>query len=283
MKDIFLNFLKEKSDILEKEIDNILNEYKTSPIYPALNYAIKSGGKRLRPTLLLASFSSFKENEDIALPFAIAIELIHTYSLIHDDLPPIDNAETRRGKPSLHKVFGEDIAILTGDAFLTLAFEVMSKNKNFKESLILKSIYEISSLAGINGMVGGQVMDVMSSPDEANEELLYYIHSRKTGCLIKASLKVGAILSETEDENIKLIENFGEKVGLTYQILDDIEDSKKNEEDEKRVTFTKFFGVEKSKEIALNLLDESLYIIKNLNLKNNILESFVYYLKSWLS
>ncbi len=111
---------------------------KTSPIYPALTYSIKGGGKRLRPTLLLASYSSFKENENIALPFAIGIEFIHTYSLIHDDLPPIDNAETRRGKPSLHKVFGEDIAILAGDAFLTLAFEVMSKTKNFKERINFK-------------------------------------------------------------------------------------------------------------------------------------------------
>lgn len=283
MEEIFLNFLKEKSEIIEKEIDNILNDYKTSPIYPALTYSIKGGGKRLRPTLLLASYSSFKEGEEVALPFAIGIEFIHTYSLIHDDLPPIDNAETRRGKPSLHKVFGEDMAILAGDAFLTLAFEVMSKTKNFKEELTLKSIYEISSASGINGMVGGQVMDVMTSPDEANEELLYYIHSRKTGSLIKASLKVGAILSETDEENIKIIEDFGEKIGLTYQILDDIEDAKKGSEDENRVTFPKFFGLEKSKEIVLNYLNESLSIIEKLNLRNDILKSFVYYLKSWLS
>ncbi|MDI6860926.1 MAG: polyprenyl synthetase family protein [Caldisericia bacterium] len=283
MKEIFLSFLKEKSEIIEKEIDNILNEYKTSPIYPALTYSIKSGGKRLRPTLLLASYSSFKEDEDKALNFAIAIEFIHTYSLIHDDLPPIDNAETRRGKPSLHKVFGEDIAILAGDAFLTLAFEIMSRERNFKEELVLKSIYEISNASGINGMVGGQVMDVMTSPDEANEELLYYIHSKKTGSLIKASLKVGALLSGTQEDNIKIIEEFGEKVGLSYQILDDIEDAKKESEDENRVTFPKYFGLEKSKEIAKTYLDESLKILESINLRNDILKSFVFYLKSWLS
>ena len=283
MKEIFLSFLKEKSEIIEKEIDNILNEYKTSPIYPALTYSIKGGGKRLRPTLLLASYSSFKDGEDKAINFAIAIEFIHTYSLIHDDLPPIDNAETRRGKPSLHKVFGEDIAILTGDAFLTLAFEIMSKERNFKEELVLKAINDISSASGINGMVGGQVMDVMTSPDEANEDILFYIHSKKTGSLIKTSLKVGALLSETNEENIKIIEEFGDKVGLSYQILDDIEDAKSEIEDENRVTFPKFFGLDKSKEIANRYLDESIKILERINLRNDILKSFVFYLKSWLS
>ncbi len=283
MKEIFLSYLKEKSELIDKEIDKILNEYKTSPIYPSLTYAIKSGGKRLRPTLLLASYSSFKDGENSSLPFAVAIEFIHTYSLIHDDLPPIDNADTRRGKPSLHKVFGEDIAILAGDAFLTLAFELLSKTKGFKENLILRVIQEISENAGINGMVGGQVMDVMTTPEEANEEILAYIHSKKTGSLIKASLKVGAILSETDEENIIKIENFGEKIGLSYQILDDIEDAKKGEEDKNRVTFPKFYGIDKSKEFCENLLNESLKILENLILRNEILKSFVFYLKSWLS
>lgn len=161
--------------------------------------------------------------------------------------------------------------------------KLCQKQKILKEELTLKSIYEISSASGINGMVGGQVMDVMTSPDEANEELLYYIHSRKTGSLIKASLKVGAILSETDEDNIKIIKEFGEKIGLSYQILDDIEDAKKGSEDENRVTFPKFFGLEKSKEIAINYLDESLGILDKLNLRNQILKSFVYYLKSWLS
>jgi len=283
MKEIFLNFLKEKSEIIEKEIDKTLNEYKTSPIYPALIYSIKSGGKRLRPALLIASYSSFKDNEEESLPFALAIEFIHTYSLIHDDLPAIDNAETRRGKPALHKVFGEDIAILAGDAFLTLAFEVMSKVRNFKENLILKAIYEISYSSGINGMVGGQVMDVMTSPEEANEDLLFYIHSKKTGSLIKASLKVGAILSEAGEENIKKIEEFGDKVGLTYQIIDDIEDAKVASQDENRVTYPKFYGLEKSKDIALKYLDESILILDKISLRNDLLRSFVDYLKSWLS
>lgn len=283
MKELFLSYLKEKNEIIEKEIDKILSDYKTSPIYPSLTYAIKSGGKRLRPTLLLASYSSFKDNEDLSIPFAIAIEFIHTYSLIHDDLPAIDNADTRRGKPSLHKVFGEDIAILAGDAFLTLAFEIISKVNYFKENLTLKAIQEIAENAGINGMVGGQVMDVMTTPEEANEELLTYIHSKKTGSLIKASLKVGAILAETDEENLKKIENFGEKVGLSYQILDDIEDSKKNEEDENRVTYPKFYGLEKSITICENLLNESLEILEKINLRNELLKSFVCYLKSWLS
>lgn len=283
MEEIFLNFLKEKVNLVENEIDKVIGEYKTSPLFPALSYSLKTGGKRIRPILLLASYLSFKDDFKKALPFAVSIEFIHTYSLIHDDLPSIDNADTRRGRASLHKVFGEDIAILTGDALLTLAFENVAKSKDFSEKIILKCIRELSYNAGINGMVGGQVMDVMTTPQDATDEVLYYIHSKKTASLIKASIKIGAILSENEDETIDKLDNFGEKVGLTYQILDDIEDSKKGDEDELRVTFPKFFGIEKSKEIALKLFDESLKILESINLKNELLKSFVYYLKSWIS
>lgn len=283
-KEEFIEFLKEKRKIIDEGIDTILDRIKTSPIYPAISYSVKIGGKRLRPVLVYASYESFKEGKDREiLPLAIGIELIHTYSLIHDDLPAIDNADTRRGKPSLHKVFGEDIAILSGDALLTLAFEVMTEGIMVKPETALRCINEIAKNAGINGMVGGQVMDVMTSSDETDEELLYYIHSRKTGALIKTSLKVGAILSEIEENKIEIIEKFGEKVGLSYQILDDIEDAKNEEEDEERLTFPKMFGIERSKEIALSLLNESEDLLKGLSLRNNVLIGFARYLKSWLS
>ena len=284
MREEFIEFLKQKKKIIDEELDRILERIKTSPIYPAISYSIKSGGKRLRPVLLMASYSSFKEeHEERTFPFAVGIELIHTYSLIHDDLPAMDNADTRRGKPSLHKVFGEDLAILSGDALLTLAFEVMSGVDFIKPELTLRCINEIAKNAGIEGMVGGQVMDVMTSPDETDEELIYYIHSKKTGALIKTALKIGAILSERGEKEIAIVEKFGEKVGLSYQILDDIEDAKKGTEDEDRPTFPKMFGIEKSKEIVSNLLDEAEDVLKELSLKNNILLSFVRYLKSWLS
>ncbi len=284
MKEEFIEFLKQKKKIVDKELDRILERIKTSPIYPAISYSIKSGGKRLRPVLLMASYSSFsEENEKKTLPFAVGIELIHTYSLIHDDLPAMDNADTRRGKPSLHKVFGEDLAILSGDALLTLAFEVMSSVDTIKPELTLKCINEVAKNAGIEGMVGGQVMDVMTSPDETDKELIYYIHSKKTGALIKTALKIGVILAERGEKEISVIEKFGEKVGLSYQILDDIEDARKGTEDEDRLTFPKMFGIEKSKEIASNLLNEAQDVLKELSLKNNILFSFVEYLKSWLS
>ncbi|MGB9749478.1 MAG: polyprenyl synthetase family protein [Caldisericia bacterium] len=283
MEEIFISFLKEKASLIENEIDKVISQYKTSPLFPALSYSLKSGGKRLRPILLLASYSSFKDDIEKAVPFSVSIEFIHTYSLIHDDLPSIDNADTRRGRASLHKVFGEDIAVLTGDALLTLAFENMTKSKEFNDKIILECIKELSVDAGINGMVGGQVMDVMTTPQDATDEVLYYIHSKKTGSLIKASIKIGGILSEIDEETLDKLENFGDKIGLTYQVLDDIEDSKNIKEDENRVTFPKFFGIEKSKEIAANLLNESLIILDNISLKNEILKSFVYYLKSWLS
>ena len=284
MREEFIEFLKQKKKIIDEELDRILERIKTSPIYPAISYSIKSGGKRLRPVLLMASYSSFKEeHEERTFPFAVGIELIHTYSLIHDDLPAMDNADTRRGKPSLHKVFGEDLAILSGDALLTLAFEVMSGVDFIKPELTLRCINEIAKNAGIEGMVGGQVMDVMTSPDETDEELIYYIHSKKTGALIKTALKIGVILAERGEKEIAIVEKFGEKVGLSYQILDDIEDAKKGTEDEDRPTFPKMFGIEKSKEIVSNLLDEAEDVLKELSLKNNILLSFVRYLKSWLS
>jgi len=284
MREEFIEFLKQKKKIVDEELDRILEGIKTSPIYPAISYSIKSGGKRLRPVLLIASYSSFKEeHEERTFPFAVGIELIHTYSLIHDDLPAMDNADTRRGKPSLHKVFGEDLAILSGDALLTLAFEVMSSVDSIKPELTLRCINEIAKNAGIEGMVGGQVMDVMTSPDETDEELIYYIHSKKTGALIKTALKIGAILAERDEEEIAVVEKFGEKVGLSYQVLDDIEDAKKGTEDENRLTFPKMFGIEKSKEVASNLLNEAQDVLKELSLKNNILFSFVRYLKSWLS
>jgi len=283
MKEEFIEFLKQKKKIVDEELDRILERIKTSPIYPAISYSIKSGGKRLRPVLLMASYSSFsEENERKTLPFAVGIELIHTYSLIHDDLPAMDNADTRRGKPSLHKVFGEDLAILSGDALLTLAFEVMSSVDTIKPELTLKCINEVAKNAGIEGMVGGQVMDVMTSPDETDKELIYYIHSKKTGALIKTALKIGVILAERGEEEIAVVEKFGEKVGLSYQILDDIEDARKGTEDKDRLTFPKMFGIEKSKEIASNLLNEAQDVLKELSLKNNILFSFVEYLKSWL-
>ncbi len=283
MEEIFISFLKEKVNLIENELDKVINEYKTSPLFPAISYSLKGGGKRIRPVLLLASYSSFKDDVEKALPISVSIELIHTYSLIHDDLPAIDNADTRRGRASLHKVFGEDIAILAGDALLTLAFENLAKVTNFNEMIVLRCIRELSVNAGINGMVGGQVMDVMTTPQDATEEVLYYIHSKKTGSLMKTAIKIGGILSEIDDKVLNKLESFGDKIGLTYQILDDIEDSKNSKEDESKVTFPKFFGIEKSKEIAINLLNESLNIVDSISLKNDLLKSFVFYLKSWLS
>lgn len=282
MKEIFLNFLKENLSLIDNEIEKIINEYKTSPLFPALSYSLKSGGKRIRPILLISSYSSFKDDYEKVLPICASIEFIHTYSLIHDDLPSIDNAETRRGRASLHKVFGEDVALLAGDALLTLAFETLSKIENFNEKLILRSIRELSYSAGIDGMVGGQVMDVMTTIHDANEEILYYIHSKKTGSLIKASIKIGGILAEVDEQILKKLDEFGEKVGLTYQILDDLEDAKKEMEDELRVTFPKIFGIERSKEIANDLLDKALNSIETLQLKKELLRSFVEYLRSWI-
>ena len=192
----------------------------------AMNYSMRAGGKRLRPVILWKSFQAFGGSGNVAEPFIAAIEMIHTHSLIHDDLPAIDNDDMRRGKPTTHKVFGEAMGILAGDALLNYAYEVMLKAFSLAEDTdpVIRAVQTISSKTGIYGMLGGQCTDVENDGRPLTREVLDFIHLHKTSALIEAPMMAGAILAGASEEQVRKMEQAGRKIGLAFQITDDILD-----------------------------------------------------------
>lgn len=219
----FTEKCKEKIALIEDGLDRYLSFNKDVPkvIYDAVRYSVFAGGKRIRPIIMLGIYELFsdKNNIDDVIPFACAIEMIHTYSLIHDDLPAMDNSDLRRGRPTNHKVYGEAMAVLAGDALLNTAFEVMLAS-NSKNALKCASI--IAKSAGVFGMIGGQVMDIESESKQISIDDLKRLHTKKTGALIRASALCGAILSDASIDKINAAEEFAQNIGLAFQIKDDI-------------------------------------------------------------
>jgi geranylgeranyl diphosphate synthase type II len=226
-------YLQEKKEI----VDEALERYFPSPLagelafvvslQEAMRYSLFAGGKRIRPILSIAAFEAVGGEGNRILPFACALEMIHTYSLIHDDLPAIDNDDYRRGRPTCHKVFGEATGILAGDALLTEAFRLMSdpsRQEDFSgnEGLILRVINEVAYAAGISGMVGGQVVDVESEGRKVDPSTVQYIHTHKTGAMILVSVRVGAKIGGATEKVLAAMTSYGEKIGLTFQIADDL-------------------------------------------------------------
>jgi geranylgeranyl diphosphate synthase type II len=225
--DSFLQaYLQDRRKIVEEALKRHLPPINNSPaeIYSAIHYSVFAGGKRIRPILCLAAVEASGGDLAPAMPVACALELIHTYSLIHDDLPAMDNDDFRRGKPTSHKVFGENIAILAGDALLTEAFVLLSRAEKVRLSAErrLAVIQEIAHAAGLAGMVGGQTLDVLAEKSKPDTDLLYEIHRRKTGALIMASVKAGAIISNARENKIQALADYGMNIGLAFQIADDI-------------------------------------------------------------
>ena len=225
--DSFLEaYLQDRRKIVEEALHRYLPAENNTPaeIYKAIHYSVFAGGKRLRPILCLAAVEATCGDLAPAMPVACALELIHTYSLIHDDLPAMDNDDFRRGKPTSHKVFGENIAILAGDALLTEAFVLLSRAEKvrFSAEKRLAIIQEIAQAAGIAGMVGGQTLDVLSEKTNPDEKVLNEIHRRKTGTLIKAAVKSGALISNARENKIQALSDYGINIGLAFQIADDI-------------------------------------------------------------
>ncbi|MDD5680848.1 MAG: polyprenyl synthetase family protein [Candidatus Omnitrophica bacterium] len=216
-------YLEINRRIIDRELDKYLPKKTTRPdvIHDAMRYSVFSGGKRMRPILVLEGSRAVRGNIKDALLLACAIELIHTYSLIHDDLPSMDNDDTRRGKPSCHIKYGEAIAILTGDALLTLAFNVMSRIKNRAKAGEI--IFEVSRSIGSSGMIGGQVMD-LNNKDRKDLATMEYINICKTGLLITTAVKIGAMAGGAAQKEIKALKTYGEHIGLAFQITDDILD-----------------------------------------------------------
>ena len=219
-----------KFNEMKKEINEFLVAYFSNKgtynkvIYDSASYSLNIGGKRIRPILMLLTYSMYKDNWRDILEFSSAIEMIHTYSLIHDDLPCMDNEDLRRGKPTNHKVYGENIAVLAGDTLLNEAMNLMMRFslKNGEKSLVAAEM--IASAAGPEGMIGGQVVDIINEGKKISEDELKYMHMNKTGALIKVSIVSGAILGEAPEDDIRKLEKFGENLGLAFQIKDDILD-----------------------------------------------------------
>ena len=219
--------------LIDSELRKILNNRNTfnGKIYDAMEYSLFTGGKRLRPIIALKTFELFNSDLNKITPYAIAIEMIHTYSLIHDDLPSMDNDDFRRGKPTNHKVFGEAMAILAGDGLLNLAFETMANHMSQNAKSLedyksyVRAMKEISKYSGCAGMIGGQVLDLMSSYDNMDEEKLIYMYKSKTAALIQASFVTGAIIGGASDVEIDTLTEVGLNIGLAYQIKDDLLDA----------------------------------------------------------
>lgn len=274
-----MNFERQLDNYVEIINGELLNylDYESgynNTIIDAMKYSLFAGGKRLRPVLALASYSLFGGNIKEILPYACGLEMIHTYSLIHDDLPCMDNDDYRRGKLTNHKVYGEGIATLAGDGLLNYSFEIMLANALKQEDLYphVRSIKEIANAAGINGMIGGQVVDLESENKDVDEKTLEYIHLNKTAALIVAPLKVGAIVGGASEEDIDRMEQIGLNLGLAFQIRDDVLDIIGDEDKLGKATGSDL-GNDKSTYPALFGLNASIDRIKDLTENVNSLLS----------
>lgn len=229
-------------------------------IHEAIRYSVLGGGKRLRPVLVLASAEAVGGDPARVLPAACSLEMIHAYSLIHDDLPAMDNDDFRRGRPTCHKAFGEATAILTGDALLTLAFEVLAKSKGVRPESIIEVIGEFAFAAGTKGLIGGQVVDTLSCDEDIDANTLEYIHRHKTGALYRAAVRAGAILTGASKAQVSALTEYAEHFGMAFQIKDDVLDIEGDEtvlgkpvgsdQKNKKATYPALYGMEGAKEKA---------------------------------
>ena len=276
------------------KIEQILSAYlppeqgRARTVLQAMNYSVNAGGKRLRPLLLAETYTLFGGSEQVAEPFAAAIEMIHTYSLVHDDLPAMDNDEYRRGKKTTHAVFGEAMRILAGDALLTFAFETAAKGLELTADAtrVARAMGLLAKKAGIYGMLGGQVIDVEA---EGNQNLtldqILEIHTLKTGALLEASMMIGAVLAGADEEDMGKLERIARNIGIAFQIQDDILDltgtmeelgkpigsDKRNE----KVTYVTLEGIEKSAKEVKRLSDEAVMLLHSLQKDSEFLEQLI--------
>lgn len=281
-------------NLVKSEIDQWLGSYFQNKgtydkkIFEAMAYSVEIGGKRIRPLLLILTYCLYKENYKEILPVASALEMIHTYSLIHDDLPCMDNDDLRRGKPTNHKVFGEAVAVLAGDGLLNEAMNIMFNFCIDKGTKELRACKLISEAAGADGMIGGQVVDILSENKKISEEELAYMHRKKTGELIRAAVLCGAILGGAPENDIEILSMYGENLGLAFQIKDDILDvigdtellgkKVKSDENNKKTTFVSVYGLESCKEKCLSLTEKCLKLLKALKKNSYLLEDLTLFL-----
>ena len=273
----------------KEEIERYLNSYFENKgsynkiIYEASSYSLNVGGKRIRPIFSLLTYSLYKEDYKEIIEMAAAIEMIHTYSLIHDDLPAMDNDDLRRGKPTNHKVFGEAMAILAGDALLNEAMIILMNFSLRKGQDALKASKIIAEAAGAEGMIGGQVVDIISeNKDNVSEEELKYMHAKKTGALIKASIISGAIAAGADEDDINKLSIYGDKIGLAFQIKDDIldvvgsvEKLGKNvhmDENCNKNNFITMYGLKSCENMCKTLTEECIDILNSIDKDTTVLK-----------
>jgi geranylgeranyl diphosphate synthase type II len=268
---------------IESTLDELLPPASSTPvrIHQAMRYSTMDGGKRVRPSLCVAAFGVYRDDWKKVLPVACAIEMIHAYSLIHDDLPAMDDDDFRRGKPSCHKQFDEAIAILAGDGLLTLAFEVLGRTGAFPPDRMLRVVSVLGAAAGsASGMVGGQVLDLDAEGTPVNAQQLEAIHRWKTGALISAAVWIGAYLGGAPESELANVKVFSERIGLLFQVVDDILDATDgSNRDEGKATYPGIYGLEKSRAIAHEVTEDARRAIAPLGERAVMLLAFCDYLE----
>jgi geranylgeranyl diphosphate synthase type II len=287
------SYLSKKKSIVDKALDKLMPPATRFPpsIHEAMRYSLFAGGKRVRPILAIAAAESLGARTTDLLPVAASLELIHTYSLIHDDLPSMDDDDFRRGRPTCHKAYGEAIAILAGDGLLNMAFEVLSdprRTKTIPATRLIAVIREISEASGVRGMVGGQVVDIESEGRDVDFPTLEYIHTHKTGALIRASVRVGAIYAKASLKRLTALTRFGERIGLAFQIADDILDVTGNpgetgkdvgsDQKKGKKTFPGFYGLEESRMRAAEVANKAIYALREFDRKADPLRELAKYI-----
>jgi len=283
-------YLRDKKALVDEALRAVFPEPHgpSADVVRAMTYSLFAGGKRLRPILCIAGAEAVSKEGRTVLPLACALELIHTYSLIHDDLPVMDNDDLRRGKPTSHKVFGEAVALLAGDGLLTEAFRLMAGTPGVNPRALLQVIQLVGSAAGYQGMVGGQVVDIQSEGKPVDASLVEFIHAHKTGALIHASVTSGALLGEGTDGQVKAISSYGERVGLAFQIADDILDIEGDSQTmgksvggdaaKKKITFPAAVGLQRAKDTQKKMVDEAVKALSLFDKKADPLRAIAVYI-----
>lgn len=286
-------YLKNKRDVVDRALEKIVPPSATYPprVFDAMRYSLFAGGKRIRPILAIAAAESLGAADAGLMPIAGALELIHTYSLVHDDLPAMDNDDLRRGRPTCHKVYGDAIAILAGDGLLNLAFEVLTDPRRLKSvpaNRMLAITADIAHASGVFGMVGGQVVDMESEGKDVDFPTLEYIHTHKTGALLRASVRAGALYGRASAKRLRALTRYGEFAGLAFQIADDILDITGTEEEigkdvgsdlEKgKKTFPSFYGLEESRRRAREVSERAVAALADFDRKADPLRELAKYI-----
>ncbi|GLC37689.1 Geranylgeranyl pyrophosphate synthase [Pleodorina starrii] len=265
----FNQYMVDRATLVNKALDEAVPQKYPDTLYESMRYSLLAGGKRVRPALCLAACELVGGDVRAALPAACAMEMVHTMSLIHDDLPSMDNDDFRRGRPTNHKVFGEDIAILSGDALLTFAFEHIARaTHGVSADRVLRVIIELGRASGAEGLVAGQVVDIQSEDKAVGLDVLKYIHVHKTAALLEASVVCGAILGGADEATVEKLRKYSLNIGLAFQVIDDILDVTATTEQlgktaakdlaVNKTTYPKLLGLEKSKEVADQLIQEAI-------------------------